>query len=103
VACACGSPDPNIDQYGLKTLRAIKTYPESRCISFLYDLDDDDMIDVIKCRRWTDQGNLSAPIKAYYDKNGDMDISCDEIAKWKEPLPEAGPCPPRKKTGPAEI
>jgi len=83
-----------------RTLNLKGGVQHNNCISFLYDLDDDSQIDVIQYRRWN--GNISAPIRAYYDKNGDMEISCDEVARWKDPFPEAGPCPPRKKTGPNE-
>ena len=95
---ACGSSDPNIDHYGLKTLRAIEVYPESLCISFLYDLDSDDKIELIEYRRWTEGGNVSLPIRAYYDKDEDMNISRDEIAIWKDPLPEGPRCPPKRKS-----
>jgi hypothetical protein len=81
----------------LKTLRAVKAYLDSRCISFTYDLDDDGTIEVIEYRRWTNHGNLSAPIRVFYNKNGDIEISCDEVARWKDPLPEAGLRPPRMK------
>ena len=103
VIAGCGSPDPKIDEYGLKTLRAVRVYPDNKCISFLYDLDDDNNIDVIEYRRWNDHGNISAPIRAYYDKNGDKEISGDEVARWKDPLPDAGPCPPCKDGGPDRI
>ena len=72
----------------------IRTYPDSDCISFLYDLDDDNKIDLIEYRRWNKEGRVSAPVKAFYDKNNDLEISCDEVAEWKDPLPGSDPCPP---------
>ncbi len=77
---SCGSPDPKIEEYGLKTLRAVRTYPGNKCISFLYDLDDDNTIDIIEYRRWDEHGNVSAPVQAYYDKNSDKKISCDDCS-----------------------
>ena len=94
VITGCSSPDPKIDEYGLKTLRAVGAYPDSRYISFLYDLDGDNRIDVIEYRRWREDGKISAPIQAHYDKDNNMDITYDEVARWEDPLPDAPPCPP---------
>jgi len=89
------SPDP-IENYGTKTLRMVRSYPDSNCISFLYDLDGDNKIELVEFRRWNKQGEISPPIKAFYDKNGDLEITCDEVAKWPDPLPGSGSCPPEE-------
>ena len=94
VIAGCGNPDPKIAEYGLKTIGMVKVYPDNDCISFLYDLDGDNNIDILEYRRWNEQGKISRPIRVFYDRDGDMKISNDEISEWKDPLPDAPPCPP---------
>jgi hypothetical protein len=50
VLITFGNLDPKIDECSLNTLGIARTHTRNKCILFLYDLNDDNKIDVIEYR-----------------------------------------------------